>query len=957
MRFISKFVLVGMLSLIVSMPTAFSQGQGNDEHALSLREKINDIFDLERSLVLEGHNFSEPRLTRNEVKVNLIAPTLLGFFPLDEIYEEGLIRGRVVNFFLSFLDARDQWFGEENLDFDRDAFFRMWVVDSLWKTFNEQYGISDIFEAFRKEWKISPQDPDVNPYLLTYLMHRFTVIRPLHELAAAEGLEMKDLWEVFYKEAEEAVRKVLEAYQNLKESQHEMGRFLLQTALENREKRIADRLHAERSTPKAPTSSETEPAKKARYTLRTQKSHVLDAVRQLQGQVKNFDALSLEAQVALVTQSLTARGIVQNDPEKGSLSKDTVRRHVSALRAVESKLGNVSDPQALAVFTVWQIARYDQDLLNVTAEKRPAALKQKLQDLYFLPDNDSTLREEVLVLLTDADVLESQMTLRSAEELMVLSGVYGALNEDTVRFLADEFYGKKAEHRIQSLVHRFGTQPFSLKEQVELIRMAQDFLRERSLLFYHLPLQTQARLILKYLSRVGFIWTETQVPFTQVTSLLDLSQKMVGQYYLPANFHEEALVQHVWVYGVSQFKLHEASDEARVQEIFKAMAGKFSTISEPQVLFLFDELLSRHVQPVLGGYALPFDTATQLAVLSRHYVATLNAMREEFSGSIGTDLSPIRERVNQIFDAELEVMKRAPHNIFNRISLRSRARLITTYLGLKYGYEEKFPERNWSGTPRMTMVESMLRIRDAWLGDDHRYDFNRDSFFRAWAVDAIQGARHLDTQNVDALMENLKNQWGIFLGDPDFTRPMLYYLHGKLGLLNPTRMDRRRNPSDLKSLLEAFHIEAESFVRSVMTDPVSSQNPYPIIDQVLARIKGFEASIEAVIDASKKVPGSSDEIFVGHLLQDTILDGLSVTVTAKLMKGHGGTREFSAADRDFIIRLVQESLSEEFRVSQMALDPDVTLNEIQLLPEKVLTWSNAQIFLRNVCEKGLKRIR
>jgi len=402
----------------------------------------------------------------------------------------------------------------------------------------------------------------------------------------------------------------------------------------------------------------------------------------------------LEAQVALVTQSLTARGIVQNDPEKGSLSKDTVRRHVSALRAVESKLGNVSDPQALAVFTVWQIARYDQDLLNVTAEKRPAALKQKLQDLYFLPDNDSTLREEVLVLLTDADVLESQMTLRSAEELMVLSGVYGALNEDTVRFLADEFYGKKAEHRIQSLVHRFGTQPFSLKEQVELIRMAQDFLRERSLLFYHLPLQTQARLILKYLSRVGFIWTETQVPFTQVTSLLDLSQKMVGQYYLPANFHEEALVQHVWVYGVSQFKLHEASDEARVQEIFKAMAGKFSTISEPQVLFLFDELLSRHVQPVLGGYALPFDTATQLAVLSRHYVATLNAMREEFSGSIGTDLSPIRERVNQIFDAELEVMKRAPHNIFNRISLRSRARLITTYLGLKYGYEDDKPNKN-----------------------------------------------------------------------------------------------------------------------------------------------------------------------------------------------------------------------------------------------------------------------
>jgi len=165
-----KFILKSVFILVLLAPiSGFSQAQGDGP--LSLRERVNVAFDLEK----QGARFAIP------------------------------------NSLHSAFVLRDYWFGKGNLEFDRDLLFRRFATVVVWRSITQSEG-ADVF-AVLKQQSVLGNDPDLNQFMVQYLVERITRVGNLQIVVQKENVLLGDIpniLELFYVEAEEAVREATE---------------------------------------------------------------------------------------------------------------------------------------------------------------------------------------------------------------------------------------------------------------------------------------------------------------------------------------------------------------------------------------------------------------------------------------------------------------------------------------------------------------------------------------------------------------------------------------------------------------------------------------------------------------------------------------------------------------------------------------------------------------------------
>ena len=175
-----KFILKSVFILVLLAPiSGFSQSQ--ESRPLSLRERVNRILDS----TVAGEDFTGTESPNTITPQENIASVVSAF--KDVFFSEGE-DGRLL------------------LKLDRESIFRIIAANLVWIESLACLNFSGVLEALRTNWGILETDPDLNYYMVQYIYLSLEAA-PLSPTALAAGVSSENILELFYLEAEEAVKE------------------------------------------------------------------------------------------------------------------------------------------------------------------------------------------------------------------------------------------------------------------------------------------------------------------------------------------------------------------------------------------------------------------------------------------------------------------------------------------------------------------------------------------------------------------------------------------------------------------------------------------------------------------------------------------------------------------------------------------------------------------------------
>ena len=231
-------------------------------------------------------------------------------------------------------------------------------------------------------------------------------------------------------------------------------------------------------------------------------------------------------------------------------------------------------------------------------------------------------------------------------------------------------------------------------------------------------------------------------------------------------------------------------------------------------------------------------------------------------------------------------------------------------------------------------IEQLLKLRDQWFGI-RNLDFDRDVFLGRFVAVFVLNFKD-QGKDVSTTLQEFRNMYGCPENDPGVNEHIFKYLEERMSsILREAASDPTASAMKMEGLsLESLYFEAKE----------------------KARFQIARQAIQTVIESGPKVIDQIDRgaiVFLG----EEILESVAIKVAAELMTGRGISREISLQDADEISQRISLAFATEFHIVDLAIEPGAVRSAIQDNPNLILNWATAKTLVRNICEKGLRRVR